>query len=200
MKRSRSESTLNPASRDPRAPVENILVLQTSFLGDTVLSLPLFSALKARVPNARVTLVCSPASCELLRGYPGIDEIIIDDKKGANRGWSGLLRKAKQLRGKQFTTALSLHKSWRSGLLLFLARIPKRIGFRQSKAWFLFTRTVERDPALHDIKRNLSILEGFGLPSAPAEVTWPVDDSVRNGVAAKLKSPGPAERQNGNRD
>jgi heptosyltransferase-2 len=170
--------------------VENILVLQTSFLGDTVLSLPVFSALKSGIPNARITLVCSPTAGELLREYPAIDEIIVDDKRGADRGWSGLLHKARELRAKNFSTALSLHKSWRSGLLLFLAGIPRRIGFRQSKAWFLFTRTVERNPALHDVQSNLSILKGLDLSPDPAELTLRITATVEDRVKEKLRSLG----------
>src|ERR1051325_4550600 len=158
-----------------RTAVENILVVQTSFLGDTVLSVPMLTALRAALPNAKVTLLCSPAGGELLRGHPAVDEIIIDDKKGRDHGLFGMLRKAGQLRERDFSTALSLHKSWRSGLLLFLAGIPRRIGFRQSKAWFLFTRTVERNPALHDVQRNLSILKGLDLPLGRAELSLPVD-------------------------
>ena len=142
---------------------QNVLVLQTSFLGDTVLTLPLLAEIKRRFPLTRLTLLCSPLGKDLLEDYPGVDEIIVDDKKGADRGWLGLWRKARALRERAFTVALTPHKSFRSALLLYLAAIPCRVGFRQSKGWFFFNRRVNRNSKRHDVERNLSILEAFNI-------------------------------------
>jgi heptosyltransferase-2 len=142
---------------------ENVLVVQTSFLGDTVLTLPLLSEIRSRFPNAKLTLLCSPAAGELLALHPDIDEILIDDKRHAHRGLNGLWRQSRILKQKGFTLALSPHKSLRTALLLFLARIPFRVGFRQSKGAFLYQSRVNRDPRRHDVQRNLSLLEAFGI-------------------------------------
>ena len=142
---------------------ENVLVLQTSFLGDTVLTLPLLTEIKHRFPRARLTFFCSPLGREIAESCIAIDDVIVDDKKGAHRGWSGLWRQALRLRQMAFTLALTPHKSLRSALILYLARIPCRIGFRQSKGWFLFNRLVDRPAGRHDVERNLSLLSAFGI-------------------------------------
>jgi heptosyltransferase II len=142
---------------------QNVLVLQTGFLGDTVLTLPLLSEIKRRFPSIRLTVLCSPSGRELLEDYPGVDALIVDDKRGADKGFVGLWRKAAVLRERAFTMALTPHKSFRSALLLYLAGIPYRVGFRQSKGWFLFNRRVDRRSERHDVERNLSILEAFEL-------------------------------------
>ena len=142
---------------------ENVLVLQTSFLGDTVLTLPLLTEIKHRFPRARLTFFCSPPGREIAESCIAIDDVIVDDKKGAHRGWSGLWRQALRLRRMAFTLALTPHKSLRSALILYLARIPCRIGFRQSKGWFLFNRLVDRPDGRHDVERNLSLLSAFGI-------------------------------------
>src|ERR1044071_10063515 len=98
---------------------ENVLVLQTSFLGDTVLTLPLIDEIKRQFPVKKLTLLCQPASRELLRDHPGIDEIIVDDKKKADRGFAGLRAKASALKAQGFTVALTPHKSLRSALMLY---------------------------------------------------------------------------------
>ena len=87
---------------------ESILVLQTSFLGDTVLSLPLMSEVKRRFPQTKLTLLCSSAGKELLRNHPDLDAILVDDKHGADSGWRGLIRKAQELRSMGFSAALSV--------------------------------------------------------------------------------------------
>jgi len=171
---------------------EKVLVLQTSFLGDTVLSLPLLSEIKRRFPQTKLTLVCSSIGKELLQDHPGIDEIIVDDKRGADKGWLGMWRKAKQLRSRGFSAALSPHKSLRSALLLFLAAVPYRVGFKQSKGWFLFHERVKRDPERHDVDRNLSVLQAFGIQPEDCDraLTLPVSDAARQSVDRLLRSLG----------
>jgi len=51
---------------------------------------------------------------------------------------------------------------------LAAARIPLRIGFRQSAGWFLYHRRVSRDATRHDVERNLSLLAGLDLDVALA--------------------------------
>lgn len=150
----------------PQASREKFLVVQTSFLGDVVLTTPVLTEIRRRHPNSWLAVLCTPQARSLLEGNPDVDEIIADDKKGFDRGWKGLWHKAADLRSRGFTIALALHKSFRTALLLFLARIPFRIGFRQSAGWFLYHRRVEREATLHDVERNLSILKPLGITSA----------------------------------
>jgi heptosyltransferase-2 len=171
---------------------DNVLVLQTSFLGDTVLTLPLISEVRRRFPVRRLSLLCLPPSRDLLQDHPAIDEIIVFDKKYSHRGWSGLRRVAAAVRQKDFTLALTPHKSLRSAVLLYLAKIPYRVGFRESRGWFLFHRRAERNPRLHDVERNLSVLRAFGV--APEEcartIDLPPDASIEQAVDQKLQKLG----------
>lgn len=166
----------------------NVLVAQTSFLGDTVLTLPLLSEIRRRFPVQRLTLLCLPAARELLQDHPAIDEIIAYDKKSGDRGWDGVRRAATRLQEKNFTVALTPHKSLRTALLLALAKIPRRIGFRESGGWFLFHQRAGRDPRRHDVERNLSVLQAVGV--APEACTrtldLPVSEAVQAAVDEKL--------------
>lgn len=142
---------------------QKVLVLQTSFLGDAVLTLPLISEIKRRFPTNHLSLICSPLAAELLQDHPDIDEIIVDDKKGADKGLRGVWRKGRMLKRNGYTMALTPHKSLRSALLLYFARIPYRVGFRESKGWFLFHALARRKTGRHDVERTLSILQPFGI-------------------------------------
>jgi heptosyltransferase-2 len=175
---------------------DNVLVLQTSFLGDTVLTVPLLAELKRRFPVKRLTVLCQPGSRDLLQDHPAIDEIIVDDKKQEDRGIRGLCAKAAALRERGFTLALTPHKSLRSALLLYLARIPCRVGFRQSRGWFLFHRRAVRDGYRHDVERNLSILQAFGVRVEECQraLDLPVSAAVQQRVNEKLRSLGIGEQ------
>jgi lipopolysaccharide heptosyltransferase II len=174
---------------------ENVLLLQTSFLGDTILTLPLIDEIRRQFPVKRLTVLCQPASRELLNDHSGIDEIIVDDKKNADRGFAGLRAKARALQAQGFTLALTPHKSLRSGLMLYWAEIPCRVGFRQSKGWFLFHKRVDRDPSRHDVERNLSLLTAFGLrvEDCRREIELPVSAHTQEAVDQKLSALGVKE-------
>ena len=171
---------------------EKILVVQTSFLGDTVLTLPLLSEIKRRFPRSKLSLLCTPLGRQLLLDHPVVDEVIVDDKKKTDRGWIGLWRQAKLLRTKGFTLALCPHKSFRSGLLLFLAHIPLRVGFTQSKSSFLFHVRVNRKAERHDVERTLSLLEGLGIRIDDCErgLNLPVAASSEEEVNKRLIAAG----------
>lgn len=176
---------------------DNLLIVQTSFLGDTVLTLPLIAEVRRRFPVRRLSLLCQPISRELLQDHPAIDEIIVDDKKREDRGIGGLRRKAQLLAAKKFTLALTPHKSLRSALLLYLAGVPCRIGFAQSRGWFLFHRRVQRDPARHDVERNLSLLEAFGIAARECRraIELPISPAVQTEVDRKFRALGIADNQ-----
>jgi len=169
--------------------MNKILVVQTSFLGDVVLSTPLFRAVRLLYPKAHVALLCSPQAALLLEDSKELDEIIPDNKK-QKRGLRGILDKAQELRAKEFTLAISPHKSFRTALLLYLAKIPLRVGFRQSAGWFFFNRRTDRRASLHDVERNLGIL--FGLNADPydfdralhLDVTSEKEKKVRDKLSA----------------
>ena len=176
---------------------ENVLVLQTSFLGDTVLTLPLIAEIRRRFPVKKLSVVCLPMAKELLQDHSAIDEIVVDDKKIADRGFAGLRRNADALKAKKFTVALTPHKSLRSALLLRLADIPCRVGFRQSRGWFFFHERAERNPKRHDVERNLSILEPFGVrvEDCRREIDLPVSPAIQSTVDQKLATLGVVENK-----
>ncbi len=169
---------------------KKVLVLQTSFLGDTVLTLPLISEIKRRFPSCHLSVLCTPLARELLQDHPDIDEVIADDKKGADKGLRGVWRKGRMLKRNGYTMALTPHKSLRSALLLYCARIPYRVGFRESKGWFLFHARAKRRTEGHDVERTLSILQLFGIEVADCQqaLSLPCTGESRDVVARLLDS------------
>lgn len=139
-----------------------ILIAQTSFLGDVVLSTPVCAAVRRDYPDAHITMLVRPDTAGVLEGHPAVDAVLIDDKRGRARGLR-TVRMVRALRQRRFDLALALHKSFRTAWMLAAAGIPRRIGFRQSAGWFLYHRRVTRDSTLHDVERNLSILAGIDI-------------------------------------
>lgn len=143
-----------------------VLLVQTAFLGDIVLFTPLAAAVRRRFPDAAITVMTTPAGAELLRGLPGVDEVIAFDKRGGESGLAGLRAKAADLKARGFDLALSAHRSVRTGALLALAGIPRRIGYANADVPWLYTERVPRRPELHEVHRVLALMEPLGgLPN-----------------------------------
>ena len=132
----------------------NSLVIQTAFLGDVVLTTPLLAALAAR--HGPVDVVTTPLAAPLLETHPAVRQVIPYDKRGRDRGWTGIRRMGAQLRAERYERAYLPHGSLRTAALALVARIPSRIGF--AGAWsFLYTEHRRKPRTGHETDRLLAL-------------------------------------------
>lgn len=138
-----------------------VLLIQTAFLGDVILTTPLLHQLAAS--GATVDVVVTPAGAQAMTGHISARNVIVYDKRGEARGVGAFLKLARRLRASRYELAIIPHRSLRSALLARIAGIPRLIGFdRSAGRWFLDTRVRYR-PELHEIDRNLLLLEPLSL-------------------------------------
>jgi heptosyltransferase-2 len=143
--------------------MNSVLIVHTAFPGDIILTLPMAQRLRSAFPHTRVAMITIPQAADLLRNHPAIDDRILYDKKGSQRGMRSLLRLARDIHKRRFDVALIPHRSLRSALIGRLAGIPRRIGFASSAGKILLTDRVADDRAVHEISRNLSLLGPLGV-------------------------------------
>jgi len=120
------------------------LVIQTAFLGDLVLTLPLLRRLHDDAPDTRITLAVRPSLAAFAREQYGVDEVLPLSKR---RGWlqrlghdRGVLQ---ALSEPGFDTVYLAHRSFRSGLYARLTGAPTRVGFDDSPASWACTDRVD---------------------------------------------------------
>ncbi|HEX4681405.1 MAG TPA: glycosyltransferase family 9 protein, partial [Gemmatimonadaceae bacterium] len=130
------------------------LVIQTSFLGDMVLTTPLIAYLAAHGPT---DVVCTPAASALLANNPHVRETIVYDKRAADRGVGGFMRLASKLRARRYQAAYHAQGSSRSSALTLTARIPDRVGFATSAGRLFYTSKVAPIDNMHHAARLLSL-------------------------------------------
>lgn len=161
--------------------IDRILIVQTAFLGDVVLTLPLLQVTRDFFAGSKVDILVVPRSADICQNHPDINEIIEFDKNGSDRGISGFRRTVGRLRKKDYHLALIPHRSLRSASLAFLAGIPLRVGFTKSTGKFLFTKRVPYEKQMHEIERNLSLLSGLGINALPFQLprVFPSPDDRR---------------------
>ncbi|MBN2088498.1 glycosyltransferase family 9 protein, partial [candidate division KSB1 bacterium] len=142
-------------------PINKILIIQTAFPGDIILTTPLIQATRLQFPTSKIDFLTIPICQNLIETHPALNQVIVFDKRGQHKGWRRLWHLAKHLQNQNYDLALIPHRSLRSAVLAFWAKIPIRIGFHTSAAAFLFTHKVRYHPEKHEIDRNLQLLENF---------------------------------------
>lgn len=152
------------------------LVIQTSFLGDVVLTTPLLAELARSGP---VDIVVTPAAAPLLANHPALRDVIVFDKRGADNGVMGLWRFARKLRTRAdgtpraSTAAYLAQGSMRSASLALLAGIRERIGFATSAGRLLYTRRARYRGDRHHAERLWRLAAGDAAADPPPEAIRP---------------------------
>ncbi|NOQ97425.1 MAG: hypothetical protein GQ561_04600 [Calditrichae bacterium] len=73
-------------SENHHSTLHKILILQTAFIGDVILTIPLIRVVSEQFPGAEIHFVTIPASKELVETLPYVDKLWIFDKRGENPG------------------------------------------------------------------------------------------------------------------
>ncbi|MFG6176298.1 lipopolysaccharide heptosyltransferase II [Halomonas sp. THAF12] len=146
-------------------PGERILVVGPSWVGDMVMAQSLFKTLKVRDPAARIGVVAPAWSRPILERMEEVDEVAALEVAHGEFGWAARRKLAASLRGR-FERAIVLPRSWKSALVPFLARIPRRVGFHGEQRFGLLNERRRLEKAVLDqtVKRFVSL----GLPAEEA--------------------------------
>jgi heptosyltransferase-2 len=168
----------------PRA----LLVRAPNWIGDAVMATPTLAALRAGLPGARITVLAQSAVADVLVGHPAIDEVVIDEHRGAHAGWRGRLRLASEIHGRGFDAVLILTNSFGSALVAALARVPVRLGYRTDGRGPLLTITRPRppNPMPHMTVYYLGLLAAWGLVGDPKAVSLAVTAAERDAARRRF--------------
>ncbi len=141
------------------------LVIQTSFLGDVILTTPLIAELAKRGP---VDVLATPVGAAALANNPHIRTIIPYDKRSTYGSALGLWHTIHEVRARRpYDAAYLAQGSFRSGLLAMMTGAKERIGFASSTGRALYTTQMPYRPERHHAERlwSLSMSECADPPS-----------------------------------
>jgi ADP-heptose:LPS heptosyltransferase len=170
-------------AQKPIAASPRILLVRPDHLGDLLLTTPVFAALKASLPDARITVMVGPWSSEVVARHPNIDRVIPCQFPGFQRAsqkplapyillWSA----AQQLRRQKYDLAINLRPDfWWGAALLYLAGIPRRLGYAIEPGKPFLTRTLPLAAHEHAAVSNLRLtnaaLEALNVPPLAKPIT-----------------------------
>lgn len=134
------------------------IVVQTAFLGDVVLTLPLCAAIKEYDAEAHVVMVTTPAASGIAERCHAIDEVVVFDKRARHRSASARTALARNVHA---TDAIVLvpHKSFRTMMLVRDMRARRVITYADAWTKWIADVKVPYPAAAHDAQRHLALLQ-----------------------------------------
>ena len=172
---------------------KKILVMRYRFIGDTVLTVPFLRNLRAAFPDARIDLMLEPFSGQVIEGCPYVDRIIPFELKTihkystrSDRGRLGAyIHYGSLIRRERYDAVFVLKRSLSSALLVWAARVPRRIGFATEGRRFLLTDPVVYRHDQHEVENFLDCLRALDIPIGSTDLElWTTPEQERR--AAEL--------------
>jgi len=155
----------------------NILIVRTDRIGDVVLSTPAIKAISQSYPGARISVLVTPATFDLVNGNPYVDEILIDDRQGRHKDLFGFLLLAREIRLKQFDLVIIFHTKRRYNLVCYTAGVPYRLGYKNNKLGSLLTHPLKDIRPLgekHEAIYCMDVLKAIGVENDELDLFVPL--------------------------
>lgn len=117
--------------------IRKVLVVAPNWIGDAVLALPAIASLRNALPSASVTILGLAHICELFKDSPYADDRIVYSVSSIST--------ARDIRKHAFDLAVLLPNSFRTAMIVQLARIPYRCGYSRDGRGVLLNIAIKVD-------------------------------------------------------
>lgn len=125
----------------------NILVINLMQIGDLMLTTPVLGALRKEYPQAKLTILADKRWRDLVERNPHIDECLLMDKKGTDKGIISLIKFIAHIRALKYDLVINLHRNERSSAIAAFSGAKYIIGYSKPLFATLFSK-VMRNPSL----------------------------------------------------
>jgi heptosyltransferase-2 len=156
---------------------ERVLIVAPSWVGDAILSEPLVAVLREPLEEPMVDVLAPPWCAPVYARMRGVGRVIESPFAHGELGLTRRRQLARDLRTHAYARAFVLPNSFKSALIPWLARIPRRIGYAGELRQALLTEARRADrktlPRLVDRFVALAVSKGRLVPTPPAPVLVP---------------------------
>ncbi|MEO8073414.1 MAG: glycosyltransferase family 9 protein [Acidobacteriota bacterium] len=165
---------------------QNILIINFGQLGDVILSLPAFFAIREKFADAKITALIGKASAEIIELAGFADEKIAVDRvklRDSGKFWSinEIFKLSKEIRRRKFDFIIDLHSLSETNLLGFFSGAKHRLYINRESRSLDFLGNFEPKPPLEDktkhaTDRYLDVLKSLSIenPKRFAQISPPL--------------------------
>jgi heptosyltransferase-2 len=181
-------------ARRPATDPRSILIVQLDHIGDAVLSTPMLRALRERFPNASIDVLASQSNREIFETCPHVRRVHVShdnwlSREPHTRVYIGeALRLTRSIRPFRYDVGIDARGDFLVALVLWLAGIPRRLGWACGGGGFLLTDVASWEPSRHETESRRAVLERLGIRTAFTQPelfpSWADSYHVRESLAA----------------
>jgi len=186
--------------------LERILMIRLSALGDCMVALPVFHALRKAYPKAHIAWAIQDNFAPLLQTLPGLDEVIIfprarwrkmESKSKSRREAFQFIR---HVRLRKFQAAIDIQSNTKSAGIAWLSGAPLRIGHgppenKEISAWLNNRKVSPPEGMEHIVYRNLNLLTALNIQPATPNFDLPVNQYASTRIKTWLNENGLTAKQ-----
>lgn len=153
--------------------MNNILIIQTAFIGDVILATALVESIAEKHPEAKIDFILRKGNEGILKDHPNLNSVIIWNK-GENK-YRNLKKMISELRTKEYDLLINLQRFASSGYLSWRAKAKMKVGFKKNPFSFCYKyKSVHKiGDGTHEIERNQVLLENVGSYSLKKPRLYP---------------------------
>lgn len=142
-----------------KAHYNNILVIQTAFIGDAILASSVLEKLHHSFPEASISLLVRKGNELLYLEHPFLKEVLVWDKN--NDKYSDLFKLRKNIKQKKFDAVVNLHRYTSSGFLTAFSGAKYTTGFSEGIFSMFFSKKVKHiiGDGRHETERYNELIE-----------------------------------------
>ncbi len=154
------------------------LVIQTAFLGDLLLSIPLLKEIRALYPQDQLGLVCRKGFGDFFK-KTGLVDHCFEIQKGQSDSYKKI---QKDLEPFSIRYLISPHESLRTAFFVRGLKAEHKIGYKNLWSFFAYNERQKKDLRLPDAIRQMSLLSGLS-------------SDLKNKISEYLKTQNPYQLQ-----
>lgn len=167
--------------------IKKILVIKLRHIGDVLLSVPVFRALRENFPEAHITALVNSGTEEVLESSPFIDEIIAFDRSIKKVSFPQKHTKEisflRMIRRKGFDMAVDLTGGDRAAIISFVSGAAYRLGHDIREGFwgkrYLYTHLAGKNDNQHTLLQNLDIVRQFDIKTDNLSVDISIPEDAR---------------------
>ncbi|MCH8325048.1 MAG: glycosyltransferase family 9 protein [Bacteroidetes bacterium] len=162
--------------------MRRFLIIQTAFIGDAILTLPMIQKLKEQNKDAEIDVLAIPSTKEIFNSSPFVNKVIEIDKKKKHKSLISLFKFAKKLKSNNYAKIYCPHRSLRSAILTKLLAVDESFSFSNSKLKFFYTNIITYNKKQHEVQRNLDLIS-YNY----TDESWRIIPSIEVSISSKNK-------------